>query len=235
MGVITNVQMILNDTGTFWPNQQVLDAINESQFHIFAETKWAVATGSFNLSSGVDVFTIPPQILIPKWIEGTNLNFQPAVVKRFFPTTQRQLEHFLRQWRGDNTGQPVAFSLWDATHFRCYPRPDGKGSGPQGSYPFTLFGIGYPAEIGTDVPIVGPPNYVSAVEQYAAALLLEATRPDLADLYLSHASDQILAFRKQLRNQQSHNIRTLRPATTQMELQQAGDINELPTYYPLEA
>ncbi len=128
------------------------------------------------------------------------------------------------------------FVLWDATHWRCFPRPDGSGSGPGGVYPYTVFGLGFPAEVTAFTSsISGPTNYVLSVYNYAAALLLEATRPDLADVYLAQSQEQILLFKKRLRNNQSHNIRTLRPATTQLELNQAGDISELPSYYPLES
>lgn len=236
MSATTDLQLILNDSGVFWPTQQLYDALNEAQFHIYAETKWGIGTASMTLSPNVDIVSIPSGILIPKWIEGTNSNFQPPVVKRFFPTTQRNLEHYLRTWRGQNLGQPVYFSLWDATHWRVFPRPDNLGPGPGGSYPFTVFGIAFPVEIATTTQaILGPPNYIQSVTNYAASLLLEATRPDLADLYMAQAMEQVLAFKKRLRNQQSHNIRTLKPATTPLELDQAGQVYELPSYYPLES
>lgn len=234
--VIADIQLILNDSGVFWPTQQLYDAVNEAQFHIYAETKWALATQAFVLTSGVDIISIPSNILIPRWLEGTNTQFQPAVVKRFFPTTQRNLEAYLRTWKGDNTGQPMYFSLWDSTHWRVYPRPDNLGSGPGGVYPFTIFGIGLPNEInGTNTSIPGPSSYSLAVKNYSVALLLEATRPDLGDMYMTQAETGILNFKKRLRNNQSHNIRTLKPATTRFELDQAGIVNELPAYYPLES
>lgn len=236
MSIVVQVQTILNDTGVFWPTTTVLDAVNEAQFAVYAETKWAITTASMSLSSNADIVSIPSSILIPKWIEGTNNLFSPPVVKRFFPTTQRQLEHYLRTWRGANVGQPIYFSLWDATHWRVFPRPDGLGSGPGGVYPFTVFGVGFPSEItGTSADVVGPANYVQCIQNYSVALLLEATRPDLADMYLAQAGEQLLLFKKRLRNNQSHNIRTLKPATSRLELDQAGEVYELPSYYPLEA
>jgi hypothetical protein len=236
MSIVTDIQLVINDIGVFWPLPQILDAVNESQFAIYAETKWAITSATMLLGSNVDIVSIPQSILIPRWIEGTNTNFVPAVVKRFFPTSMRNLEHFLRTWRGDNLGQPVYFVLWDSTHWRCFPRPDGSGSGPNGNYMFTVFGIGLPAEITTSSQsLLGPQTYYLAVQNYAVSLLLEATRPDLADLYMAQAVEQILNFKKRLRNQQSHNIRTLKPATSQLEISQAGQVNELPSYYPLEA
>lgn len=234
--ITSDLQLILNDTGVFWPQQQLYDSINEAQFAVYGETKWAITSQEMVLTYNQDIIPIPSSILIPKWIEGTNNNFAPAVVQRFFPTSLRNLETFLRTWRGNNLGQPTYFVLWDATHWRCFPRPDLLGSGPGGVYPFTIFGIGLPTEITLPTQdVLGPANYRLAVLNYSAALLLEATRPDLADLYLGQAMEQILLFKKRLRNQQSHNIRQLRPATTRYEISQAGQVNEVPSYYPLEA
>lgn len=234
--IVGDIQLILNDTGIFWPAQQILDATNEAQFHIYAETKWAITSAPLALQSNTDLVQIPPAILIPKWIEGTNSNFQPPVVKRFFPTTMRNLEHFLRSWRGANLGQPVYFIQWDATHWRVFPRPDGHGPGPGGAYPFTIFGVGFPPELTSlTQPVLGPLVYQLAVQNYATSLLLEATRPDLADLYLSQADQQVLNFKKQLRNQQSHNLRVLRPVMSSYEIDQLGQVNETPSYYPLES
>ncbi len=98
MSVVTDVQAIINDTGVFWPTATVLTAINEAQLAVYAETKWALTTQTMTLGSNADIIPIPSNILLPKWIEGTNTNFQPPMVKRFFPSTQRGLEHFLRTW-----------------------------------------------------------------------------------------------------------------------------------------
>ncbi len=54
-------------------------------------------------------------------------------------------------------------------------------------------------------------------------------------MYMGQSQEQILNIKKRLRNQQSHNIRTLKPATTRYEIDQSGEVYELPTYYPLEA
>lgn len=236
MSAISDIQTIINDVGVFWPTQFIYDTLNEAQLAVYAEVKFAITTATMLLGSGVDIIEIPPQVLIPRWIEGTNNLFAPPVVKRFFPTSMRNLETFLRTWRGDNVGQPCYFVQWDATHWRVFPRPDGSGSGPDNRYPFTVFGVGFPTEINsTNTAVIGDATYRYAVYNYCCALLLEATRPDLADLYLSQASDNILTLKKRLRNQQSHNIRTLKPGTTALEIEQAGQISEIPTYYPLEA
>lgn len=236
MSALSDIQTIINDAGVFWPTQTVYDSLNEAQFHVYAEVRWAITTQSFVLTSGVDIIPIPPNILIPKWIEGTNALFSPAVVKRFFFTSLRNIETFMRPWRGQNLGQPQYFVLWDATHWRVFPRPDAKGSGPGGVYPFTVYGVGFPAEItSSSQNIVGDATYKYAVYNYTCSLLLESTRPDLADMYLSQTTDNILNIKKRLRNQQSHNIRTLKPATSRYEIDQLGEVFETPSYYPLQA
>lgn len=235
MSIVVQVQTLLNDSGVFWPTQTLLDNINEAQWFVYVETKWAITTATFSLNQNADIIRFPSAIQVPRWLEGTNNLIQPPVIKRFFPTTQRNLEHFMRTWRGNNQGQPIAFSIWDSTHFRVFPRPDALGSGPGGSYPFTLFGLGFPAEIVDTVgDVIGPATYVQAVQNYSASLLFEASRPDLADMYRTMAEGQIVAFKKRLRNFQSHNIRQLVPASGRLEIEQGGDIGQLPVYYPLE-
>jgi len=235
MSAVSDIQLIINDAGVFWPQQQLLDALNEAQLAVYAETKWALTTASLTLTSNADIVAMPDGVFLPKWIEGTNVQFQPPVVKRFFPTTMRNLETFLRTWRGNNVGQPGWFIQWDATHWRVFPRPDGLGAGTGGSYPFTVYGVGYPTEItSASQSLLGPATYVLAVQNLAVSLLMEATRPDLADAYAAQHDEQVLAFKKQQRNNQSHNIRILKPASTVLEIQQFGQISAVPMYFPVE-
>jgi hypothetical protein len=229
MGVIVaDVQLILNDTGVFWPTQQVLDAVNEAQFWVHCKTKWQRTSASLSLVQGVDIVPIPSSILIPGWLEGSvNLPQGGTYLMRMFPTSQRELEHFLRTWRGAQEQQPTNFAIWDATHFRVFPKPDQ-------SYTYTVWGVGWPIEItSSSQTLSGPTQLYLAVKHYSVGLLLEATRPDLADQFYGIAEQDTQNFLRQLRNQQSHNIRRLRPGK-RFDLQQAGIIRELPTYYPLE-
>jgi hypothetical protein len=226
--IVQIVQTLINDVNVFWTQQQVLDAVNEAQMWVYVETKWQRVPGTLTVTEGQDIVSIPSTLLVPQWIEGTNTNIDGSVnTVRFFPSTQRELETFLRTWRGAKWDQPGNFILWDATHFRLFPKPDK-------TYTYTVWGIGWPTAIQDNVtPILGDPRYVLAVQNYAAALLFEATRPDLADMYMAQADDQILQYRKHIRNMQSHNIRRLRFGK-RMDIQQSGTIRELPTYYPLE-
>jgi hypothetical protein len=242
MGIITDVQLLLNDSGVFWPATQVLDAINEGQFWVWTKTKWSRTNKVLTLTRGLDIISLPEDILIPGWIEGEAPGDGGQFFHfRCFPTTQRNLEHHLRTWRGAPLGQPLFFTIWDATHLRIFPRP-------KQDYSYAVWGIGWPTEVTTDVVLGGPSIYTLAVKNYAVGLLLEATRPDLADYYYALAEKSIAEWRRTLRNQQSHNIRRLRPGAISIsggpyttltppgrfDLQQGGAITALPTYYPLE-
>ena len=217
--IITTVQLLLNDLGVFWPIQTILDACNEAQLAVFAQTKWAKVGVSLSLNTYDDLVIIPPSVFIPEWIEDGK--------RRYFPTTQRELEHFMRGWRMLDCSTPTNFVLWDASHFRVIPRPDKV-------YNYTLWGIGMPGEITMASPnIIGPSHYINAISHAATGLLLEATRPDLAEAMKIQAAALVLDFKKYLRNQQSHNIRRMRPGK-RFDLQQSGVIQERPVYYPIE-
>ena len=124
-------------------------------------------------------------------------------------------------------GTPTNFVLWDARHFRVMPRPDGV-------YNYTVWGIGWPAEITAgNQNIFGPSPYTSAIAHAAVGLLLEATRPDLADAMKAQSAELVLNFKKYLRNQQSHNIRRMRPGK-RFDIQTSGVMQEKPVYYPIE-
>jgi hypothetical protein len=229
--IVTDIQLLLNDAGVFWPQAQILDAVNEAQLWAQVQTKWLRKAWLINLPRDTDIFQIPSDVLVPGWMEASvaNPGDGSLLTVRAFPTTQRELEHFLRTWRSAGQDAPQYFVIWDASHFRVFPRPDRN-------YVFTLWGITYPPEIldGTGV-LQGLPNYTQAVQNMALSLLLNATRPDLGEFYLNLATSQIMEFRKHLRNMQGHNILRLKPATTHLEVQQGGRVRELPTYYPMES
>jgi len=220
LSAVTDVQLLLNDTGVFWPEAQVLDAINQAQLEVFARTKWARSATTLAVVRGQDFIPIPSSVLVPSWIEGPAVDQDGSInPKRLFPTTHWELETYSRLWRGSDLAQPRHFVLWDSKNFRLYPRPDR-------AYVYTLWGVGLPTEV-TDavVGLAGPKNYTLAVTNHAVGLLLLATRPDLAVVYFQRAEDQMIAFRKHLRNQQSHNIRMLRPGSS-FDVQQSGQIRQ---------
>lgn len=217
---VQDIQMLLNDQGVFWPTVRVTDAINEAQWEIYVRTKWSWTSSTLTLNPGDDIIPIPSNIVIPRFVEDTQL--------RYFPSSQRQLENFHRTWRLDGPGAPMYFIVWDAFNLRIYPKPDKV-------YNYTLWGIGYPSEIvdPTNDSVVGDDSYVKAVNSLTLSLLFEATRPDLADWHRGIAEEQIQAYKRHLRNYQSHNIRRLKFGGRH-DLNQSGNIYELPVYYPVE-
>jgi len=230
MGILHTIQVLLNDSGVFWPQAQILDAVNEAQLWGFAQTKWSRKSWAITLPKGTDIFPVPSDLLVPGWMESQNTLVDGSVSHmRAFPTTHRELEHFLRTWRSAGLDAPQYFVIWDAFNFRCYPRPDKE-------YLYTLWGVGYPVEIVDSLgDFAGPVVYTEALQHFSLSLLLSATRPDLAEMYMSLAERGIVEFKKQLRNQQSHNIRRLAPATGRLQIQQGGAVRALPVYYPMES
>lgn len=217
MSIVSNIQMLINDQGVFWSNDQLYDAINESQLDVWGDTKWSLSNATLNLNTGDDIVAIPPTLMIPQYVVGTNTSGDEV---RIFPSTQRELETYNRLWRGEGVGLPQVFVLWDYNHFRVFPRPDQ-------AYIYTVFGVGYPTEI-SDITsdIVGPRNYVDTIENYSVANLLEATRPDLSKYYNAQGDLQLDRFNIHLRNFQSHNLRRFRPAS-KFDLKQSGNVSKI--------
>ena len=229
MPIVSTIQLLLNDSGVFWPESQILDAVNQAQLWGYAKTKWVRTSWPINLPVGADLITLPSDVLVPGWMEARIVNSDSTVsFIRAFPSTQRELEHFLRTWRSTSLGAPMYFVIWDSHTLRVFPRPDKP-------YTYTLWGVAYPTEItSSSQDIQGPINYTLIIQNFTMSLLLNATRPDLAEYYLNLAEVGLVQFAKHLRNQQSHNIRRLVPTTSRFQINQGGSIKELPTYYPLE-
>lgn len=199
MSIVSDVQELVNDTGVFYPIDQVYDAVNEAQLQLYAQTKWATTTATLGLNTNDDLVVIPSSVLIPQYLEYNT--------QRYFPTSHAKIEEYNRKWRLEPIGRPIFFVLWDAEHFRVWPRPDK-------TYDFLLTGIGWPAEISAgNTTITADRTYQSAVAFRAASILVEFLRPDLADFFESECQDALTRFKHTLRNAQSHNIRQLRPGT----------------------
>ena len=53
-----------------------------------------------------------------------------------------------------------------------------------------------------------------ALAYQTAATILEATRPEVSDLYNTNAAEMLNRYRIRLRNQQTNNIRRMKPIVT---------------------
>lgn len=221
MSTITNIQRMLNDDGTFWPTTRILDAVNEAQWDCWIRSKWTWAVSTLTLTDGVDIIPLPPNIVVPRFVESNST--------RFFPSTQRELEEGDRGWRTHGKGEPQFFVVWDAFNLRVFPRPNRTYT------TYKLWGIGYPTEITpTNLTLQGDTTLQRAIEHLACGILFDATRPDLATYHRGLGEKQLQLFKTNLRNYQSHNIRSLKIGDSRYNLSQSGVIRELPTWYPVE-
>ena len=102
------------------------------------------------------------------------------------------------------------FFLWDDFHLRVFPSPDQ-------TYTFTLFGLPWPPEINSsneDIVVNGVQldrQFKLAMAYRIAAGLLIYTRPDAAAQYTKMAEECFYYYRKRLRQQNSNNLRRLKP------------------------
>lgn len=202
MSLVTDIQELIEEaaTGVFWVNQQVYDAANQAMIDTWLNTRHDKTTASMAVVAN-DVFaTIPTEIMIPERIILNSLEY--------FPTTFALLERENRNWRTAVTAQPKWFVMWDTRRFRLVPKSDN-------SYTFIVTGVQYPqVEISvSDTDITAPALLKQAIAHRAAGIILELTRPDLADAMRVQATEYELLFKKQLRNRGGHRIDRLRPGT----------------------
>mgnify|MGYP001594699997 CR=1 FL=1 len=214
MSILSDVRVVLNDTGVFWADTQVLEAINFAQLDVASQTKLVLGTVTLSVTAGDDIVEIDSTLFIPQRIHNGTLTT--------YPTTMRELENFNRLWKSTTAGQPEHFVLWDWNHIRLFPRPDQN-------YTFSIEGLLKPTEVTTTTVMFGVGKYNSAIRYYTLAYLLEATRPDLAAWYIQLGDKDVMELNKTLRNQQSHNIRRFRPAK-RVNLKNSGMISNNSLY-----
>jgi hypothetical protein len=201
MSLVNDIKTLVDEpgVGVFWSDQAIYDAANEALVELWASTKWATTTATLTLTASADLVEIPCTIMIPQYYTGTG--------GRYFLTTRAQAENWLREWKLQPKAYPKHLVVWDTEHVRPIPSPDA-------TYTFTLTGIGWPVEInGGNLDVDGPTNLRTAIMYRAASTLLESTLPELADTMLKESMEAEDVFNIQLRNQQSHNIMRLKPAT----------------------
>lgn len=210
--LVQETELLLNESGAsvWWGAQQVYDALNQSIQELSGHLRWELASTSFTVSTGTDIFAFDnSQIMIPQYFvsEGTKL----------FPTEQAELENWSRTWRLEPAGKPKWVVLWDASHFRVFPSPDQ-------SYTFTLYGVPWLTEIdGSNTDITIDAMAKKAIVFRAVAHLLELTQPQLADTYMQESLENEKRYSTQIRNNLGSNIASLRPGVG-WTIAQFGDI-----------
>ena len=204
----------------FFPSQQIYDAANEAIDDFWAtagrqDTPIAIATAATALTVGTatDIYTwdtttlmIPTYVTLNTFI-GTGQAGE-LIDQRYFISDRTKLEQYARNWRNNQQEQPKWFILWDAFHLRVFPTPDK-------TYVFTLHGLPWATEISTGTEDIAVDQILRLALAYqTAATILEATRPEVSDLYIANATEMLNRYRIRLRNQQTNNIRRMKPIVT---------------------
>lgn len=200
----------------FWPSQQLYDATNEVMMDFWPQlarqpVPVQLTNTNFIVTSGTDIFAYnDAAIMVPSFIvlntttsSGASLQ---TIDQKYWISDVTKLEQYNNNWRNYVPAQPRWFVVFDAFHIRCFPSPDQ-------TYTFTLFGVPWPTELATGTEdITADAMLKLSIAYKAAANILEATRPDTADSYVKESDELLLRYRIRLRDQQTNNIRRLKPA-----------------------
>ena len=202
----------------FFPSQQIYDAANEAITDFWAnagrqDVPVALTTGTaLAVTSATDIYTFDTtNLMIPTYVTlntsiGTGAGSQ-LINQKYFISDRTKLEQYARDWRNNQQAQPKWFILWDAFHLRVFPQPDKN-------YSFTVWGVPWGTEIATGTEDIVVDQILRLAMAYkTAATILEATRPEVSDLYSNNAADMLQRYRMRLRNQQTNNIRRMKPIT----------------------
>lgn len=202
----------------FFPSQQLYDAANEVVMDFWEnaarqDVPIAETTALMTVGSSTDIYAFNNvTIMIPTYVTlntfiGTG-NAGEDLNQRYFISDRTKLEQYARNWRNNQQAQPKWFILWDAFHLRTFPTPDK-------TYVFTVHGVPWATELGTGTEDIAVDQILRLALAYqAAATILEATRPEVSDLYSTNAMEMLNRYRIRLRNQQTNNIRRMKPIVT---------------------
>ena len=202
----------------FFPSQQLYDAANDAIIDFWEnaarqDVPIGLATSTLTVGSATDVYAFDNTvIMVPTYVTlntfiGTG-NAGEDLNQRYFISDRTKLEQYARNWRNNQQAQPKWFILWDAFHLRTFPTPDK-------TYTFTLYGVPWTTEMGTGTEDIAVDQILRLALAYqTAATILEATRPEVADLYNQNAAEMLERYRIRLRNQQTNNIRRMKPLVT---------------------
>lgn len=202
MSLYTDIQDLINDTGVFWPAQNVYDAANEAQLIIWGRTRHDVFTTTHTVTATQEFITLNSEMYIPQKVIANNVEW--------FVTTYHELERDNRKWRGLSNNKPKWFIVHDAEHLRIHPKPNQ-------SYEYVIEGIQYPqSEIGvsgttTTLDITARPAIKQAIVYTAAGILAANTRPDLMIQWFGEADEYLREAKSDKRKMGSAKITRMRP------------------------
>ena len=190
MSLVSDIQDLINDSGVFWPVQNVYDAANEAQLLIWGRMQTDVITTTTTVTATQEFITLDTAMYIPKKIIANNVEW--------YVTTYHELERDNRRWRGVPNDKPRWFVVHDAEHLRMWPMPNQ-------SYEYKIEGVRYPpTELGTitsgtttatNTDITARTAVKQAIVYTAAGLLAANTRPDLMAQWLGDADEYLYEAR----------------------------------------
>lgn len=201
MTLVTQIKTIIDEPNAskFWPIAQVYDAANEASIEVLGSGQYDLMTATITATASQVFVTVPSTLMIPKFVLTTSNDALPK-------TTEAALEREGPNWGTATNTAPIAFLEVDQTTIQIYPIVTT-------SVEYRFVGVPYPTEITTGVEdFTSNEQYSFAAKFWAASSLMDATRPDLSDVFRSEGDEVYVMALRQWRNQQSHLLRTLRPA-----------------------
>lgn len=197
---LENIRTYINDPeGVTYPDAHLFDAMNEALLDLHVDSKTILATATWTATTSADLIATPPTLMVPQSVIYDG--------KPYFFSTQAELERWSSNWRGTPLGQPRWFVRWSADYIRVWPRPDQ-------TYVFKVIGVGWPTQLTPAAStVMSDANWRQAIEHKTAATLLTLARPDLAKIHYDEYEKARNSYNVEVRNHQSHRMRTLRPGT----------------------
>ena len=211
MSSLNTIRTYVNDSqGVTYPDNHLFDSLNDSLLDVYVDTKPTLTTATWTLTASADKATLPSTIMIPQVVIYNNLPY--------WFSTQAELERWSSTWRSASYAQPRWFVRWSHDQVRLYPKPDQ-------TYTMTLIGVGWPTELTPAASTVdSDSNWRQAIEHRTVAILLEMARPDLSAIHDAQYQQYRNNYMVDLRANQGHRLRQLRPGTRQNNAQ-SGSIN----------
>ena len=75
MSLVSDTQELINDSGVFWPAQQIYDALNESMLEVWEDLELHTGTATMTATASAEFVSIPSTILSPKTISHGNVEW----------------------------------------------------------------------------------------------------------------------------------------------------------------
>ena len=203
MSFISDLRLQLDEgSATFFTDNHLYNAANEALIEVWADAKPDLTSSSIVVTVGQDIISLPiNDVMIPQYIVGPK--------GECWVSSQADVERYNFDWRQDQSrSQPKFFIPWGHSKVRLYPKPDT-------TYTYTLWGVAWPTELSAgnqDLMSTTDIYLKQAIMNRAAAILLESTQPNAADLLYQQSDEQILRYRSNMRGMGGYQFQRLRPA-----------------------